>query len=330
MEFATLTGYSKRKPWVVFLSIFFTGGDVSAADPDPLEANLRRHVHVLSSEIGERSVAKHDQLIRAAEYIDQQFRDSEYAVDSQPYEAHGRAYRNLIATRRGPSNQAEEIVVGAHYDTQLDTPGADDNASGVAVLLELARFARHRRFGKTLRFVAFTNEEMPSFGTAAMGSWVYARRAKAERAKIIGMISLEMVGYYSDEIHSQSYPTGLGWFFPNRGNFIALVSDLWSWRWKNQVERALAPRMNLPVESLATFGFVPGVMWSDHWSFIQEGYAALMITDTAFYRNPYYHRPSDTPDKLDYARMAELTRGLLGMLEQMAPVEESRLGSLSP
>lgn len=312
---------------MVFLTLLSMGGEVYAANPDPIEAGLREHVHILASVIGERSITEHDHLRRAAAYIEKQFRESEYAVDSQVYEAHGRPYRNLIATRRSRTNRPEEIVLGAHYDTHVGTAGADDNASGVAVLLELARLARHRHFGKTLRFVAFATEEMPSFGTAAMGSRVYASRAKAEQAEIIGMISLEMVGYYSDGDDSQSYPPGLGWFFPNRGNFIALVSDLWSWRWKNQVERALAPHMELPVESLATFGFVPGVMWSDHWAFSREGYAALMITDTAFYRNPYYHQATDTPDTLDYTRMAELTRGLLGMLHQLTPPAQMGFGS---
>ena len=302
---------------ILFLVMGFT--TQAGATETELVQRLRDHVQVLAGEIGERNIFAHANLERAAAYIQGQFEASRYAVESQSYTVGGRTHRNLIVSRPGRSTQEEQIVLGAHYDTNPGTPGADDNASGVSVLLELARLAIDREFGKTVRFVAFSTEEMPSFRTHAMGSDVYARRAQANGDHIVGMISLEMVGYYSDLEGSQFYPTGFSLFYPSRGNFISLVSDFWSWRWKNEAEAALKQSMRLPVESVATFRFIPGVDWSDHRSFWKAGYPALMMTDTAFYRNPHYHRETDTPEKLDYTRMAELTRGLLGMLERLAP-----------
>ncbi len=291
----------------------------AGATENELVKRLRRHVQVLAGEIGERNPSNYANLERAAAYIEGQFEASRYSVESQSYTVGGRVYRNLIVSRPGRDKQEEQIILGAHYDTNPGTPGADDNASGVSVLLELARLSIDREFGKTVRFIAFSTEEMPSFRTGLMGSHVYARRAKSRGDRIVGMISFEMLGYYSDLEGSQSYPTGFSLFYPSRGNFISLVSDFWSWRWKNKVEAALKQSMRLPIESVATFRFVPGVDWSDHRSFWKAGYPALMMTDTAFYRNPHYHRGTDTPEKLDYTRMAELTRGLLGMLERLAP-----------
>ena len=303
----------------VFLPLVMSLTAQPGAADDQLAQRLRKHVQVLAGEIGERNPSAYDNLEQAATYIQGQFEAIPYDVESQSYTVGGRVYRNLIASRPGRDKQEEQVVLGAHHDTVPGSPGADDNASGVSVLLELARLAIDREFGKTFKFVAFSTEEMPSFRTDAMGSHAYASRAKARGDRIVGMISLEMVGYYSDLEGSQSYPTGFSLFYPSRGNFISLVSDFWSWRWKNKAEAALKRSMRLPVESVATFRFVPGVDWSDHRSFWEAGYFALMMTDTAFYRNPHYHRGTDTPEKLDYSRMADLTRGLLGMLERLAP-----------
>ena len=303
----------------VFLPLVMSLTAQPGAADDQLAQRLRKHVQVLAGEIGERNPSNYANLERAATYIQGQFEAIPYDVESQSYTVGGRVYRNLIASRPGRDKQEEQIVLGAHYDTVPGSPGADDNASGVSVLLELARLAIDREFGKTFKFVAFSTEEMPSFRTGAMGSHAYASRAKARGDRIVGMISFEMLGYYSDLEGSQSYPTGFSLFYPSRGNFISLVSDFWSWRWKNKAEAALKQSMRLPVESVATFRFVPGVDWSDHRSFWEAGYSALMMTDTAFYRNPHYHRATDTPEKLDYNRMADLTRGLLGMLERLAP-----------
>jgi len=280
---------------------------------------LRKHVAVLAGEIGERNIFVYDGLKRAAAYIESELEAQGYHVESQEFTVQGKLCRNLIASRNGSDDANGEVVIGAHYDTNPGTPGADDNASGVAVLLELAAMAAGRPVKSTVRFVAFANEEAPWFGTPSMGSLIYARRAREQQAQIEGMISLEMVGYYSDRPASQAYPPGFRFFYPDRGNFIALVSDLWSWSWKNDVKRLLQQHTNLPVESTVTFRFVPGVASSDHRSFWDQGYPALMITDTAFYRNPNYHAPSDTPGTLDYTRMAELTRGLWGVIQPLVP-----------
>lgn len=293
-------------------------GMAGASNDAELAERLQRHVEILAGEIGERNLFTYEGLERAATYIEAEFEARGYHVASQEYEVQGKPCRNLIASVAGAKEGEGELIIGAHYDTNPGTPGADDNASGVAVLLELAAMAAGRPANRTVRFVAFVNEEAPWFGTAAMGSLVYARRAKEREAKIDGMISLEMVGYYSDRPGSQSYPPGFRFFYPDQGNFIALVSDLWSWSWKNRVKRLLRQNTTLPVESTATFRFVPGVDLSDHRSFWDQGYRALMVTDTAFYRNPNYHAASDTPRTLEYARMAELTRGLWGVIQELA------------
>jgi Zn-dependent M28 family amino/carboxypeptidase len=199
-------------------------------------------------------------------------------------------------------------VVGAHYDTVPGSPGADDNASGVAVLIELSRMVRG------VRFVAFANEEAPYFLTAEMGSFAYARdRASGVRA----MFSLEMLGYYDDTPGSQRYPPPLGLFYPDRGNFIAFVADLSCMRLVRRAASEFRKNSAFPCEWLAAPSLVPGLSWSDHWSFRKHGIPAVMVTDTAFYRYPHYHLPSDTPEKLDYERMARVTMGLARMLKEM-------------
>lgn len=203
-----------------------------------------------------------------------------------------------------------EIVVGAHYDTVPGSPGADDNASGVSVLLELARLLPDRK----IRFVAFANEEAPYFLGEEMGSYVYAReRGKGVRA----MFSLEMLGYYDDAPGSQSYPAPLGLFYPDRADFIAFVGDLGAFGLVRRSIGAFRRHAKFPSEGLAAPSMIPGVSWSDHWSFRKHGVPAIMVTDTAFYRYPHYHLPSDTPEKLDYERMARVTMGLAGMLKEL-------------
>ncbi len=208
------------------------------------------------------------------------------------------------------------IVVGAHYDTVPGSPGADDNASGVAVLIELAALLK----GETLpiRFVAFANEEMPYFQGPEMGSWTWARRARERGEPIRAMYSLEMLGYYRDAPGSQRYPPPLGLFYPDRADFIAFVGDLGARSLVRDSIRLFREKSMFPSEGVAAPAFIPGVTWSDHWSFRSHGFPAIMITDTAFNRYPHYHLPSDTPDKLDYERMARVTLGLAAMLKDLA------------
>jgi hypothetical protein len=260
-----------------------------------LAARLRAHVEFLAAE--QRNV----DLERPARYIEQQL------VGSRPqeFQSGGRRVRNI-------ESGAGAIVIGAHYDTVPGSPGADDNASGVAVLIELARM------GLPARFVAFANEEMPYFQTGEMGSHAWAARAHRGGEKISAMLSLEMLGYYRTVPRSQGYPPPLGWFYPDRANFIAFVGDVGS---RTLVRRAIAAfrtHARFPSEGVAAPAGVPGVTWSDHWSFRSHGYPAIMVTDTAFYRYPHYHLPSDTPEKLDYMRMARVTLGLAALIKELA------------
>ncbi|HZM35100.1 MAG TPA: M28 family peptidase [Burkholderiales bacterium] len=253
---------------------------------------LRGHVEVLAA--NERNI----DLETPARYIEHALGDK---ARSHWFESGGRKVRN-IETGGG------DIVVGAHYDTVRGSPGANDNASGVAVLIELSSMV------SGVRFVAFANEEMPYFLTGEMGSYVYARdRADGVRA----MFSLEMLGYYRDAPGSQSYPAPLGLFYPDAGNFIAFVGDLGAWRLVRSSIKAFRRHARIPSEGLSAPAWIPGVSWSDHWSFRKHGTPAVMVTDTAFYRYPHYHLPSDTPEKLDYERMARVTMGLAEMLKEV-------------
>jgi Zn-dependent M28 family amino/carboxypeptidase len=211
------------------------------------------------------------------------------------------------------------LVIGAHYDTVEGTPGADDNASGIAGLLELARLFSERTFAGTIQFVAFTLEEPPFFRTRHMGSYIYAEKLNREGREIEGMICLESIGYFTDTPGSQYFPVSmLKWFFPNKGNFIAFVSNLRSRGLLNRSKNAFKKGSVLPVESLAALSIVPGIDLSDHWSFWEFGYNAIMVTDTAFYRNPNYHGAGDTPDTIDYRRMTEVVLGLKATIEELA------------
>lgn len=292
-----------------------TGPHPVLPSSDKIAERLEDHVRMLSEKIGERSVFRPIQLEAASDYIVHQFKISGYDVEVLPYTVRGQTFKNIQAVKNGNS---EIIIIGAHYDTIEGSPGADDNAAGIAVLLELARLVEKLNLNKTVRFVAFSTEEPPFFKSDGMGSLVYARSARDKAENIVGMISLEMVGFYSDEQGSQSYPLWYGLFYPSRGNFIAVVSDFSSRAWKNRVASALEANTLLPVETAWGFRAIPGIDWSDHWSFWKHGYPAVMISDTGPYRNPHYHSKSDTFETLDYNRMAELTKGLAEALSLLA------------
>ena len=208
------------------------------------------------------------------------------------------------------------IVVGAHYDTVPGSPGADDNASAVAALIELAGLLGRERL--PIRFVAFANEELPYFMGPDMGSWVSAKRSRDRGEKLCAMLSLEMLGYYSDQPGSQRYPAPLGLFYPDRGNYIAFVGDLGAFRLVRKCFLKFRNNSPFPAEWLSGPASIPGVTHSDHWSFRNLGFPAIMVTDTAYNRNPHYHQASDTPDTLDYPRMAAVTLGLAAMLKDLA------------
>ncbi len=294
-----------------------------------LEVRLRRHVEELAGEIGERHVRR-AQALRAAEaYIAGEFAALGYEVMRQTYLAEDVESSNLEVSIPGSAQAREIVLVGAHYDTVPGSPGADDNASGVAGLIEIARALRETRCARTVKLVAFVNEEPPFFYWGEMGSRVYARAARARGDDIRVMLSLEMLGCYSDSAGSQDYPPPLGFFYPDAGNFIAFISNLRSRRALAGLVRAFRAGSDFPAEKLASPAFVPGVSWSDQLSFWREGYPAVMVTDTAFYRYRHYHQPTDTPDRLDYARMARVVEGLASAVRTLAGDAMSLVASLS-
>jgi len=283
-----------------------------------LAQRLRRHVEVLASEIGERNMQHYRELQQAATYISSELRAEGYPVREEAYRIADREIVNVEAELKGAVHPEEIVVVGAHYDSVTGAPGANDNASGVAALLELARLLRGAKPARTVRLVAFANEEPPWFLGDEMGSQLYAREAKKRGEKIVAMLSLETIGYYADAPGSQHYPPPFQSFYPDTGNFIGFVSNLKSYKLLRRVIGTFRRTTRFPSEGLAAPASVPGVSWSDHWSFWQEGYPALMVTDTAPYRYPFYHELGDTPDKLDYQRMARVTTGIERVVRDLA------------
>jgi Zn-dependent M28 family amino/carboxypeptidase len=280
-------------------------------------ASLQRHIETLAGTIGERNLWAYSALIDAADYIDREFRAAGYEPIRQVFELSGVPLYNIEATLPGTAPDAI-IVLGAHYDTVAGCPGANDNATGIAALLDLARRVRSRQHRTTLRFVAFVNEEPPFFQTAHMGSVVYANNARARGDRIVGMLALETMGYYSDARGSQQYPVPLGSLYPDTGDFIGFVSNVGSARLLMKARRAFKARSSFPLQAAAVPGTIAGVGWSDHWAFWQAGYPAMMVTDTAPFRYPWYHTPEDTPDKIALDRFAQVVDGLEHVVTALA------------
>ena len=287
------------------------------AEETELKTNLIRHVSYLAAEIGERNVIAYEPLQKTAQYIEDNFKKFGYEVKSQEYVVQMRKVRNLIAEIPGSARANEIVVIGAHYDTVYDCPGADDNSSGVTALLELARILKDSHPARTVRFVAFVNEEPPWFQTDDMGSLVYAEQARKLKENIVAAISIETIGMYSDLKGSQQYPSGFKWLYPSKGNFILFIGNLGSRALVRDAVRSFRASVKFPSEGSAVPTAVPGVGWSDHWSFWQQGYPAIMVTDTAPFRNPNYHQPTDKPDTLDYDRMARVVHGLVGVVSDL-------------
>ncbi|MFL6594532.1 MAG: M28 family peptidase [Chthoniobacterales bacterium] len=288
-----------------------------SADEVALRDELMRHVQKLVGEIGERNVRHYPELIASADYIEHSLGEAGLRTRRDGYDLADKHCENIEA--EVPGTSGDIFVVGAHYDSVFGSPGANDNGSGVAALLALARRFANKQTTQTLRFVAFTNEEPFHFQTKRMGSWVYAERCRARGDRITGMISLETIGYFSNAKNSQAYPLpGLGAIYPTTGNFIAFVGNVSS---RALVRRALGSfrqRATLPSEGAALPSRVPGVGWSDHWAFWEQGYSAMMITDTAPFRYPHYHARTDTPDKLDYDSMTRLVSALQPVIAELA------------
>ncbi|HKZ17533.1 MAG TPA: M20/M25/M40 family metallo-hydrolase [Geobacteraceae bacterium] len=319
--------------WVSILVIFVVAGlwmvrmpGSSQKGPMPpltpaeaeIEELLRKHVASLAGTIGERNTLRYAALQRAAQYITDSLEALGLRVWEQSYQADDKKVANIVAELSGTVRPEEIVIVGAHYDSQPGSPGADDNASGVAALLELARLFRDAKPGRTIRFVAFVNEEYPFFQTELMGSRVYATEAKKRNEKISAMLSLESIGYYSETAGSQKYPFPFSFIYPDTGNFIGFVGNFRSGSLLRRSVAAFRKASRFPSEGVIAPEFIAGIGWSDHWSFWQEAYPALMITDTAPFRNPHYHEPTDTPDRLDYGRMARVVAGLAQVVRELA------------
>jgi len=287
-----------------------------SADEAELRRRLERHVRALAGEIGERGMTRPGSLEAAARYLEQQLQELGHTVEAQ--EVQGPAVRNLVVELRGTVEAEEIVVVGAHYDSVPGCPGANDNASGTAAVLELARLFKGHRPSRTLRLALFVNEEPPYFLTDAMGSRRYAARSKARGERITAMLSLETIGYYSDAERSQQYPAPFSAFYPSRGDFIGFVSNLPGAPLLRRCVAAFRRTTAFPSEGLAAPGWITGIGWSDHSSFWEHGYPAVMVTDTAPFRYPDYHAPSDTPDKLSFDRMARVVAGLARVVEDLA------------
>ncbi len=282
-----------------------------------LEGRLKRHVGALADGIGPRSLFSPSNLHAAADYIRGFWTEQGHEVTTHTFTVQDIDCENLTIEILGARKPHEIVIVGAHYDTVSWSPGANDNGSAVAALLEISRLLSAATIGRTLRFAAFANEEPPFFKTMSMGSLVYAKECQKRKENIVGMICLETVGYYRDDEKTQKYPFPLRFFYPNEGNFVAVVGNLRSKPLVKSFARDFMEESDFPVECAATFGFITGIDWSDHWSFWRCGYPAIMITDTALFRYPYYHSSQDTPDKIDYHNLARVTHGIHGALARI-------------
>lgn len=293
-----------------------------------LADELRASVCVLADRtggvgrVGNRSTFYPKRFAAAAAWIHDQLTSYGYANINETFVERGSRTPNMEVSVPGTGSPAEIVLIGAHYDAFQGSPGADDNASGVAAVLHFARVYVSKPQTRTLRFVFFVNEEPPAFWTNDMGSWVYAKQCRKNNDNIVAMMSIESIGWYSSKPGSQKYPTPLNFLYPDTGDFVAFVSNYGSRRMNKEALATFRRTAKFPSEGGSPPGFLPGVGWSDHWSFWQEGYDGIMVTDTATYRNPYYHTPMDAPDSLDYERMARVVEGLNAVIDDWSRKED--------
>jgi Zn-dependent M28 family amino/carboxypeptidase len=279
--------------------------------------NMNRHITHLAKEIGGRYM--HDgSLDKAATYIKAEFMKMGYQPTTHDYKVGVLTASNIIVELKGTERPDEILIIGGHYDSKIGNPGANDNGTGTAATLELARIFSGKPQKRTLRFIAFANEEPPYFQTEDMGSLVYARKLKADNDNVIGMLSLETMGYYSDKERTQKYPPPLDWFYPKTGNFIGLVGNRDSLGLLKKSIGIFREHAQIPSEGGIAPEFMNGIGWSDHWSFWQVGYPAIMVTDTAIFRYPHYHKTTDTIDKIQFDALAHVVSGLEHVIKELA------------
>ena len=281
--------------------------------------SIKKHINRLAVDIGPRPVTNELSIKKTESYITNYFKNIGLQVQLQQYKYGNYDITNIITGSQENLLSSKYYVIGAHYDSVPETYGADDNASGIAVLLELARYTMQEKISLPVRFVAFTAEEPPTFSTRYQGSKVFVKSALENKDEILGAIILEMVGYTSNE---QAYPLVLKWMgYPSKGNFIGIVGNRKSKKFGQSIFQSFKKNEQLPVETLfVPFNgrILPDTRLSDHSSFWDAGLSAVMITDTAFFRNPNYHTPKDTFDTLDYFFMAELVKSLLITLKKLS------------
>ncbi len=291
------------------------------ADGVALRDELERDVRRLADGIGERNTRRPERLEEAARFIEESLRACGTPA-RQGYELGGRPCANVEVEIRGGARVSEIVIVGAHYDSVPGCAGANDNATGTAGVLALARRFAGSKPARTLRFVGFVNEEPPFFQTGDMGSVRYAKRCKARGEDVVAMLSLETLGCFRDEEGSQEYPApGLSLFYPSRGDFVVFVGNVASRALTREAVGTFRGAAAFPSEGAALPSSIPGVGWSDHWSFWEEGWSAVMVTDTAPFRSPLYHTPSDTADRVDFDRLARVVAGLEAVVERFANPE---------
>ncbi|MCB2181606.1 MAG: M20/M25/M40 family metallo-hydrolase [Desulfobulbaceae bacterium] len=289
-----------------------TSGEQHTAD------QLKKHVYTLAQDIGARNIWQPPSMATTVSYLEEALSSMGYNPKKQEFTAYNVVAVNLEVEIPGKRKPEEVVVVGAHYDSVSDCPGANDNASGVAGLLELARLLADTGPDKTIRLVFFANEEPPFFFSNKMGSAFYAARCKKRKENIVAMLCLETIGYYSDEPDSQEYPFPFSIFYPDTANFIGFVGNIGSRQLVRQSIKSFRDHARFPSEGLAAPSFIPGVGWSDHLSFWRKGYKAVMVTDTAFNRYAPYHTSADTAEKLNYERMARVVCGLVPTVMDLA------------
>jgi len=298
-----------------------------------IRSELQRDIENLAGLIGQRNIWRYKGLAAAADFIESSLDKTCYEGRRQNFTAQNKICYNVEAVLRGARFPEQIIVIGAHYDSVFGCPGANDNGSAVAATLALARCLADKKPARTLRFVFFANEEPPFFQTDEMGSLIYAKSCRAKGDDIVAMLCLECIGYYTEHPNTQKYPFPFNFVYPSTGNFIGFVSNFASGKLLHTVVTSFREKCQFPSEAGAVPEIVPGVTWSDQWSFWQQGYPAIMITDTAPFRYPYYHEPEDTPDKISYDHLTRVVFGLsqvIADLTELTPPVDKKIQAAQP
>ena len=302
--------------WILVTQPFVWENRPSKVQVDP--QRMSDSVETLAHHFYPRHFRERENLEKSVQFIAEHFRQAGAAhVEEQPFTVNGHVYKNVSA-RFGGHEKSPRIILGAHYDTCGETPGADDNASGIAGIIEIAYLLGSRGADKAIEIVAYCLEEPPFFATTQMGSHYHVQRVHKAGVEVRGVIVLEMIGYFSDAPASQKFPlTPLGWFYPSVGNFIAVVGSLGQGRFTRRIKAGMKGATDLPVYSINAPKIVPGIDFSDHRNYWLMGMKAVMITDTSFYRNAAYHGLEDTAETLDYDRMAKVVVGVYAAMRRM-------------